>query len=129
MHSCSSLTNCARSPSAPARSAAQRRRFAWSSASGWLRGSRCLAMTVALSILWVSGCGTRRTQVLRPPPPSPELLAPCQRPPPAADGSLKTLVTNHVESMESLDDCARRQRELAGWARVVTNTGLEAWWQ
>ena len=129
MRNCSSSTICAKSPSAPARSAAPLRPSGLSSASALMPGWRCLALTMAFSILLASGCGMRRTQVLRPPPPSPELLAPCLRPAPATNGSLKTLVTNHVESMESLDDCARRQRELAGWARVVTNTGLEAWWQ
>lgn len=129
MHSCSSSTNCARSLSAPARNAAPLKLSAWSSGSAWRLGSRCLATTIALSMMLVLGCGMRRTQVLRPPPPSPELLAPCLRPPPIADGKLKTLVTNHVESMESLDDCARRQRELAGWARVVSSTGIDAWWQ
>lgn len=129
MHSCSSSTNCARSLSARGRSGVRPRHSDWSSASGWRRGSHCLAMTIALSILWASGCGMRRTQALRPPAPSPELLAPCLRPPPATDSSMRALVTNHVESMEILDDCARRQRELAGWARVVSATGIDAWWQ
>lgn len=68
-----------------------------------------------------------------PPPQAPllELLAPCRRPPPAADGALRTLVANHVEAMLELDECARRQAALALWIEAVSQPGSDAcgWWE
>lgn len=118
---------CASSPSATPPPAHPRRDSMPSSVRGWHSGW-CRALRVASLMMLVSSCGTLPTRgLLRPPMPSAELLTPCQRPPPLADNSQRAMVVNHVEAMTLLDDCGRRQAELAQWALIVTGTA-DAWW-
>lgn len=99
-----------------------------SSVRGW-RSGWCRALLVASWMLLVSSCGTLPTRgPLRPPMPSADLLTPCQRPPPLSDNSQRAMVVNHVEALTLLDDCQRRQRELAQWALVVAGANADAWW-
>ncbi len=131
MRNATSSINCGLSPQTSRPHATPSASSTRASGSACSTGcSRLVLLTVVALVTMVSGCGTPRTQVLRPDPPRPDLLTPCRRPPPATDDQVKTLVANHLQAMELYDDCAIRQAELAGWAQTVTTTVTEPmWWE
>lgn len=112
-------SGCMRYCSAPTMCCCNNGAITTACASASMPGWHCLVLIVLLMGL-VSSCGTRRTRALTPVPPALELLAPCRRPPPIPDGQVRTLVINHLQAMQELDDCARRQAALADWTRVVS---------
>lgn len=79
---------------------------------------RALMCLIASSMLLGCASGTRPTPAPLPRTPPPALLAPCPQLPPLQVGTLRELVTNHVQVAQAYHRCSQRQGQLSRWVEA-----------
>lgn len=75
----------------------------------------CLPWMIAASTMWSCASGPTPTAGPRLMPPA-NLTAPCELPPPPADGRLRPeLKRNHLLAMALFHECRQKHRRLVQW--------------